>query len=113
MLQNFAWFHLISLGVAILLDVLANIFLKLSNGFKNKRFVILALLFVLAAFTALSFSLEGIQLSIAYGIWGGAGLVLTAIAGILIFKEKIRLIGWVGILLIISGIVLLRLSHLF
>ena len=113
MQQNFSFIHLLYLAIAIIFDVIANVFLKLSHGFKNKMLAFFAIIFVLAAFTALSFAVEGIQLSIAYGIWGGLGLLATAIFGMIMFQEKLQLTGWIGIILIIGGVTLMKFSHLF
>lgn len=111
MSSAFPYIHLCYLAIAIMLDVIANIFMKFSNGFKHKHFACLAIVCALLAFTALSFAIQGIQLSVAYGVWGGLGLILTALAGIVLFKEHIRIEGWLGIALVIGGVVLLKLSH--
>jgi len=47
---------------------------------------------------------------VAYAIWAGAGTALVAIAGIVLFKEQISTIGFVGIGLIIAGVVMLELG---
>lgn len=107
-MHTFSFIHVIYLALAILLDVVANIFLKFSDGFKNKIYGFFAILFVLAAFTFLSFAVKTIPLAVAYGIWGGLGLIATAVLGSLLFNERIRLAGIVGILLVIGGIILFK-----
>lgn len=111
--DTFTYVHLIYLAIAIILDVIANVFMKLSNGFRNKIYGLFAIFFVLAGFTALSFAIKGIHLSVAYGVWGGLGLIATALVGIVMFKERIRLSGWLGMLFVISGVLLMKLEHLF
>lgn len=101
------------LSIAIVLDVCANVLIKLSDGFQHKILTFVAIIFVLAAFTALSIAIEGIQLSVAYGVWGGLGLIATALLGIVMFGERLRLSGWVGMLLVIGGVLLMRFEHLF
>jgi spermidine export protein MdtI len=49
------------------------------------------------------------DLSVAYAVWGGAGLVITAVIGALVFGQRIRPAGWLGILLVIGGVVALKL----
>ncbi|NKI25512.1 hypothetical protein HCG49_02925 [Arenibacter sp. 6A1] len=66
--------------------------------------------FFLASFTALAQAVKGFDLSIAYAIWGGTGLLFTTIAGIILFKQKLTKIGWIGVVLMVGGILLLRLS---
>lgn len=110
MLPSFTPIDLFYLSIAIVLEVIANILMKLSHGFSRKKFAIAAIFCVLIAFTALSFAIKGIQLSVAYGIWGGVGLIATALAGMLMFNEHLRPSGWAGIVLLIIGTVLLRMS---
>jgi spermidine export protein MdtI len=108
MLPDFAPAHLLYLAMAIALEVTANVLMKLSEGFKRKAWAIMAIVCALAAFTALSYAIEGIQLSVAYGIWGGVGLVVTAVFGIVMFKERLRASGWIGLGMIMGGVVLLK-----
>lgn len=109
---SFAIIHLIYLSVAILLEVMANIFLKLSKGFKHKIYMLFGFIFILAAFTVLRFAIEGIPLSIAYAVWGGVGLVFSAFTGIFLFQEYLRASAWLGIIFIIVGVLILKISHL-
>ena len=78
MLPDFQPVHLLYLALAIALEIGANVLMKQSHGFAFRRPAVAAIVCALAAFTALSFAVRGIQLSVAYGIWGGAGLVATA-----------------------------------
>lgn len=110
MLPDFAFIHAVYLAIAIILEVAANVLMKLSQGFERKMPAVIAIVCVLAAFTCLSFAIRGIQLSVAYGIWGGLGLIATAILGITLFGERLRLSGWVGVGLIVMGVWLLKLS---
>lgn len=109
-MNNVGLIHIIFLISAILLEVLGNIFTKRSNGFRNKLMGILGILCVMLSFTALSQAVKGFDLSIAYAIWGGTGLLLTTIAGLLLFNQKLTTKGWLGVVLIIVGISILRLS---
>jgi spermidine export protein MdtI len=110
MLPSFALIHLFYLGVAIVLEVAANVLMKMSHGFKYKRPFFLAMICVLTAFTSLSFAVRGIPLSIAYAIWGGVGLVATALLGIALFRERLRISGWCGIGLILVGVWIVRMG---
>jgi spermidine export protein MdtI len=96
--------------MAIALEVLANVLIKMSCGFERKFPAIMAIVCVLAAFTALSFAIKGIQLSVAYGIWGGIGLIATAVCGIVMFGERLRPTGWLGMGLVMVGVYLIRSS---
>jgi small multidrug resistance pump len=96
---------------AIILEVVGTVALKLSEGFS--KFVPSAVVVVgyLGSFLLLGIGLnKGLSVSVAYAIWAGAGTALVAIAGIVLFKEQISTIGFVGIGLIIAGVVMLELG---
>ena len=109
-MENVQWFHLAFLGLSVVLEVLANIFLKLSNGFKNKAWGIASILLVLGAFTALAQAVKGMDLSIAYAVWGGFGIIATIAMAWILFGQRLRLRGWVGIICLLVGMGLLKLS---
>lgn len=108
MLPDFALVHLLYLAIAIALEISANVLMKRSHGFAHKRPALAAIACALAAFTALSFAIQGIQLSVAYGVWGGVGLVATAVLGITLFGERLRPAGWLGLVLIMLGVGLMK-----
>ncbi|WP_304529404.1 multidrug/spermidine efflux SMR transporter subunit MdtI [Dyella sp. C9] len=108
MLPDFEPIHLLYLSIAIVLEIAANVLMKRSHGFAHKRPAIAAIVCALAAFTALSYAIKGIQLSVAYGVWGGVGLIATTVLGITLFGERLHRAGWVGLVLITLGVCLLK-----
>ncbi|CAM3198070.1 multidrug/spermidine efflux SMR transporter subunit MdtI [Escherichia coli] len=76
-MAQFEWVHAAWLALAIVLEIVANVFLKFSDGFRRKIFGLLSLAAVLAAFSALSQAVKGIDLSVAYALWGGFGIAAT------------------------------------
>ena len=109
-MQQFEWVHGAWLAGSIVLEIVANIFLKFSDGFRNKLYGILSLVAVLAAFSALSQAVKGIDLSVAYAIWGGFGVAATLAAGWILFGQRLNNKGWVGLGLLLVGIVLIKLA---
>lgn len=109
MLQ-FEWVHGAWLAAAIVLEIAANIFLKFSDGFRRKLYGILSLAAVLAAFSALSQAVKGIDLSVAYAIWGGFGVVATLAAGWILFGQRLNYKGWIGLVLLVAGMVMIKLA---
>ena len=79
--------HYLYLTLAIVLEVLATALLGKSEGFTKWLFAV----------------------GVAYAIWSGVGIVLTAIVSILVFKNKIDLPFVLGSLLIIAGVVVINL----
>ena len=94
--------------IAAFLDVIANILLKKSDGFKSLGYGVSAIIIVLLAFVFLSFALSSIPLSIAYVTWGALGILGTTLGGVLFFKEKIGKKGICGLILSLSSVVLLH-----
>jgi len=102
-------FALAWLALAVVLEVAGTYLLKLSDGMTRRSTGLLGLALVMGAFAALAQAIRGMDLSVAYAVWGGAGLVITAIIGALAFGQRIRPSGWAGIALVIAGVVALKL----
>lgn len=109
-MQNAQFIHYVYMVVAVLLEVAANIFIKHCAGWRRKGWGMLGIVSVLASFTALSQAVQGMDLSVAYALWGGAGIVLTTAAGWVFFKQALARRGCAGIVLIVVGVLLLKLS---
>ncbi len=63
------------------------------------------------AFVLLSFVLRtGMALGVAYGVWGAAGVALTAVLSLAIFGEPITLLMGVGIAVVIAGVLCVELG---
>lgn len=102
--------HLLWLGVAILLEIAANIFLKYADGFKHPLAGLGSLGCVLLAFSALAQAVKGIDLSVAYALWGGFGIAATVTAGWILFGQRLNARGWAGLSLLLAGMVLIKLA---
>ncbi|MBE0130812.1 multidrug/spermidine efflux SMR transporter subunit MdtI [Citrobacter amalonaticus] len=109
-MQQFEWVHAAWLGMAIVLEIIANVFLKFSDGFRRKLYGILSLVAVLAAFSALSLAVKGIDLSVAYALWGGFGIAATLAAGWILFGQRLDHKGWIGVVLLLAGMVMIKLA---
>ena len=93
---------------AILSEVIATSSLKFSEGFtKPIPSVIVAIGYGLS-FYLLSIALKSMPIGVAYAIWSGIGLILTVIAGIVLWKETLDWARVLGIILILAGIVLIN-----
>lgn len=64
-----------------------------------------------ACFFFLSQALKYFPLGIAYAIWGGLGIVLTALISVVIFKQYLDIPAVVGIILIVAGVVVMNFSQ--
>ncbi|MDR4947342.1 DMT family transporter [Neobacillus cucumis] len=94
---------------SIMGELVGTSMVKASDGF-TKLFPILGVITSFAfSFFFLSLSLKTIPLNMAYAIWSGLGTVATVLISVLIWKEKITIGSVIGILLIITGVVILNL----
>ena len=101
--------HNLYLALAIVLEVFATTLLGKSDGFTKWLFAVGSLFSYGVCFYFLSLALKNIPLGVAYAIWSGVGIVLTAIVSVLVFKSKIDLPFVLGTLLIIAGVVVINL----
>ena len=92
------------LGIAIALELIATTLLKFSNGFTKLLPTVACI-----CFFCFSKSLNKINLGIAYALWSGIGIVATAIISSIVFKQETSPLGILGIVLIISGCIILNL----
>ncbi|MCI1985152.1 MAG: multidrug efflux SMR transporter [Lactobacillus sp.] len=98
--------------LAILGELLGTNLLKAANGFTVFWPTIGSLLAYGACFYFLSLSLKTLNLSVAYALWAGLGILLTTIVAVLVWKEALSLPNILGIALIVIGVVVLNLSGL-
>lgn len=105
-MAQFEWVHAAWLALAIVLEIVANVFLKFSDGFRRKIFGLLSL----AAFSALSQAVKGIDLSVAYALWGGFGIAATLAAGWILFGQRLNRKGWIGLVLLLAGMIMVKLA---
>lgn len=98
------------LFISIISEVFASSMLKLTNGFKRLFPSIGVVVGYGTAFYFFSLTLQSLAIGTAYAIWAGIGTALTAIIGIVFYKELFNLKKIIGILLIIVGVVILNLA---
>ncbi len=97
------------LGIAIALELIATTLLKFSNGFTKLLPTVACIIAYCICFFCFSKSLNKINLGIAYALWSGIGIVATAIISSIVFKQETSPLGILGIVLIISGCIILNL----
>ena len=102
-----AW---IILGVAGLLEVVWAYFMKQSAGFTRLWPSIITLTAMIGSFALLSWSMRVLPLGTAYTVWTGIGAVGAFILGIVFLGESMTPMRIAAAVLILSGLVLMRLS---
>ena len=101
------WFYLL---LAILLEVAGTTSMKLSQGFTKPIPSVLIFVFYALSFTALTFALRRLDMSVTYAVWSGLGTVLIALIGVIYFHEQMTSLKTISIALIIIGVIGLNLS---
>jgi small multidrug resistance pump len=99
------------LAGAILSEVVATTFLKLSEGFTKLVPSIIVVVGYIAAFGLLSQALtRGMTIGVAYGVWAAVGVALVAIVGAAFLGESMTWVQVGGIALVIAGVLALELG---
>lgn len=94
--------------IAVIADIIANVFTKKSKGFRIKPYAVAALGCVSCTVIFLGLSIQYIELSVAYTLFGAIGILVTTALDKAFFGLYLRPIGILGILTMISGIFLLQ-----
>lgn len=97
------------LALAILCEVAATTLLQKSQQFTLLLPTTGMVLLYVASFYLLSHSLKVLPLGIAYAIWSGFGIVLTAAIGVLVLRQQLDGYAVLGIALILSGVLVMNL----
>ena len=97
------------LTLAIFSEVMATASLKSTEGFSKLWPSVIVLVGYSAAFYFLSLTLDTIPIGVAYAIWSGVGVAAITLVSIFVFNQKIDAAGFVGIGLIVAGVIILRL----
>jgi quaternary ammonium compound-resistance protein SugE len=102
-----AWALLLAAG---LLEVVWAYTMKLSHGFTRTGPTVVTLLAMLASFGLLSVSMKTLPLGTAYTVWTGIGAVGAFIVGASMLGEPLGAGRVAAAVLIVSGLVLMKMS---
>lgn len=100
--------HWVLLSVGITIEILATASLKLSDGFTKLGFAGLTLICFGLAFYVMSLVVRTMPLGIAYSVWAGGGIAGVTLLGALAFGQALDGFAYLGIGLIIAGVVVLN-----
>lgn len=99
----------LSLGIAIVLEVIATSFLKASEGFSKLVPTVITAVCYTGSFYCLSLTLRTMPTGTAYAMWSGVGVVLISLVSWIAFKQKLDGPAMAGIGLIVAGVVVINL----
>lgn len=106
---------------AIAFELMGTIHAKASGGLTVARPTCIMLFSYLISVTFLSFALDksaqkehgGIDLGIAYATWSGLGTIVAAMAGVYLYGETLIMAQWFGILLTMTGLIIINAAPSF
>ena len=102
-----AWIYLLAAGV---LEIVWAFAMKQSDGFSKLTPSIITIAGMIASFWLLALAMRTLPLGTAYTIWTGIGAVGAFIIGIIFLGEQISAMRIGAAVLIVSGLVLMKLS---
>jgi quaternary ammonium compound-resistance protein SugE len=102
-----AWTFLL---IASVFEVIWATALKYSDGFSKPVPSAISVVGMVLSVVFLGLSLKTLPMGTAYAVWTGIGAVLTAIAGIVLFKESAQALRIFCLLMIVGGVVGLKFS---
>lgn len=101
------WIYLVIAG---LFEVVWAAAMKQSEGFTRPGPTAVTIAAMIASFALLSLAMKSLPLGTAYTIWTGVGAVGAFLVGIAVLGETASAMRIVAALLIVSGLVLMKLS---
>lgn len=102
-----SWIYLVFAG---LLEVVWAYYMKQSAGFTRTIPSLITVVALLASFSLLALAMRTLPLGTAYTIWTGIGTIGAFLLGILLLGEPVNTVRVIAALLIVSGLVLMKLS---
>ena len=102
-----AWVVLILAG---LFEIVWAYSMKLSEGFTKLTLSLITLFFMVLSFGLLAYAMKTLPLGTAYTIWTGIGAIGSFLVGIFILGEPATAMRMLAAILIVSGLVLMKLS---
>lgn len=102
-----AWIYLFAAGV---LEIVWAFAMKQSEGFSKLTPSIITVVTMIASFWLLSLAMRTLPLGTAYTIWTGIGAVGAFVIGITFLGEQVSAMRITAAVLIVSGLVLMKLS---
>lgn len=101
----------LALAGAIIIEVLATLSLRASDGFRKKAWIVPVIAGYLASFYLLWVSLSlGMPVGIAYGVWTACGVALVAVIARYLFAEPLTWLMVLGIAFIVAGVLTIEMA---
>ena len=104
-----AWAYLVAAGI---LEIIWAYAMKQSYGFTRLMPTSITIVTMIASFALLALAMKSLPLGTAYTIWTGIGAVGAFAIGVIVLGEQASAMRMAAAALIVSGLVLMKLSSL-
>ncbi len=101
------WLYLFAAGC---FEVSWAVCLKFSAGLSRPGWVALTVIGSILSFAFLALAMKSLPFGPSYAIWTGIGALGTAVLGVILFGDSLTLTRILAMGLILSGVILLKLS---
>ena len=102
-----AWAILITAGV---FETVWAYYMKLSDGFSRPGATVVTFAAMAVSIGLLGMAMKSLPLGTAYSVWTGIGAVGAFVVGIVVLGEAVTAMRVLAAVLIVSGLVLMKLS---
>ncbi|RSU68619.1 quaternary ammonium compound efflux SMR transporter SugE [Sphingomonas sp. S-NIH.Pt3_0716] len=102
-----AWVYLVIAGI---LEVVWAFFMKQSDGFTKLAPSVITIIAMVASFALLALAMKELPLGTSYTVWTGIGAIGAFAVGVVVLGEGTSLLRLAAVGLIISGLILMKLS---
>ncbi|EEZ83175.1 hypothetical protein VMC_19820 [Vibrio alginolyticus 40B] len=100
---------MLALSIAIVCEVIATSYIPKTEQFTKVMPSTVVLIGYGIAFFLLSVTVQTMPVGVVYAIWSGAGIVLVATVGYVVYGQRLDLPALVGIGFIIAGVLIVNL----
>ena len=102
-----AWVYLLAAGA---LEIVWAFSMKQSDGFTKLTPSTITIVTMIGSFALLALAMRSLPLGTAYTIWTGIGAVGAFTVGVLFLGEALTPLRMIAALLIVSGLVMMKIS---
>jgi small multidrug resistance pump len=101
----------LALAGAILIEVVATLSLRASDGFRKRAWIFPVVVGYVTSFYLLWISLSlGMPVGVAYGVWTACGVALVALIARFLFSEPLTWLMGLGIAFIVAGVLTIEIT---
>ncbi|WP_028108580.1 DMT family transporter [Ferrimonas futtsuensis] len=102
------WVFLL-MGVAA--EAVSHVVLKATDGFSKPGAIAVVLLGHLSAFLFLAYAMKGMPVGVVHALWAGMAIVGVNLLSILLYRQHLDFMTWLGMGFIVAGVVVVNLGQ--